>query len=200
MTFSVRNEAILLAAIFPMLLLSSCVSLGSKPPPSLLLLTASVKVADGAVNGGTQKTALVVLTPTAPRKLDSNRLPVQINTVSVAYVKDAVWSDKPAALMQQLLIETIAAKNGRFLLNEADAGGLAEESLSGDLVEFGIDATRNEAVVIFDAVRMVRGQPLQTRRFSARRTVAVIEAIPVSMAINEAANEVAGEIAVWLQR
>ncbi len=191
------------AAVFSVvgsaLLLAGCVNLGSKPPPSLLVLTASNKLADGAANEGAQKAALVVLTPTAPRKLDSNRLPVQIDSSSIAYLKDAVWSDKPAVLMQQLLSETIAAKNGRFILSEADADGLAEEFLSGSLIEFGVDASRSEAIVIFDAVKTLSGQPAKKQRFEARRAVNIIEAVPASAALNGAANEVAGDIADWMK-
>lgn len=193
------KTAAVFSVLVPALLLTGCVNLGSKPPPSLLVLTPSNKQTGGAASEGPQSAALVVLTPTAPRKLDSNRLPVQIDSSSIAYLKDAVWSDRPAVLMQQLLSETIAAKNGRFILSETDADGLAEEFLSGSLVEFGVDASRGEAVVIFDAVKMVRGQPAKKQRFEARRQITVIEAVPASAALNGAANEVAASIADWLR-
>jgi cholesterol transport system auxiliary component len=193
------KTATIFSIICPALLLGACVNFGSKPPPSLLVLTASAKVADGSANSGLQKSALVVLAPSAPRKLDTNRMPIQIDANRVAYLKNATWSDKPSQLMQSLLMETIAAKNGRLVLTEADAGGLAEEMLSGNLIEFGIDASRNEAIVIYDAVTMVRGQMLKKQRFEARRPISVIEPAPASAALNEAANEVAAEIADWIK-
>lgn len=193
------RATVILAALGPALLLAGCVNLGAKPPPSLLVLTPSNKPAAGALSEGPQSAALVVLTPAAPRKLDSNRLPVQIDSSSIAYLKDAVWSDRPAILMQQLISETIAAKNGRFILSESDADGLAEEYLSGSLIEFGVDASSGDAVVIFDAVHMLRGQPARKRRFEARRSVSIIEAVPASAGLNGAANEVAADIADWMK-
>ena len=188
-----------LLGLAPALLLGGCISFGAKAPPSLLLLTATATVADGAANTGQQKEALVILVPNVPRKLDTNRLPVQINAGSIAYLKDAVWSDKPARLMQRLLMETIAAKNNRLVLNEADTGGLAQEFLSGSLMEFGIDASRSEVVLVYDAVKLVRGEAVKTKRFEARRPVSLIEAGPASAALNVAANQIAGEIADWLK-
>ena len=181
------------------LLLAGCVSLGSKAPPSLLVLTSAATVDDGTANIGAQKDALIVLAPLVPRKLDTNRVPVQISSSSLAYLKDAVWADKPARLMQQLLMETIAAKNNRLVLNEADAGGQAQEFLSGNLIEFGVDARRNEAIIIYDAVKIVRGEAVKKQRFAVRKPVSLIEPVPVSAALNLAANEIAAEISIWIK-
>ncbi len=181
------------------LALSSCVSFGgAKAPPSLLILTPAAKLADGVVKSGLQKEALIVLVPVAPRKLDINRIPVQIDASSIAYVKAAYWADKPARLIQSLLSETIAAKTGRLILDETDAGGQAGSFLSGSLLEFGIDARSNEAVVIYDAVWQERGKAVAKRRFEARSPVGAIDADKAGVALNSAANDVAGEIADWL--
>jgi cholesterol transport system auxiliary component len=100
--------------------------------------------------------------------------------------------------MQMLLMEIVAAKNGKLVLNEVDAGGKAADFLGGTLLEFGLDASRNEAVVIYDAVRLQNGKPVEKRRFEARSSVIAIEAKPAGAALNEAANTVANDIAVWL--
>jgi cholesterol transport system auxiliary component len=179
--------------------LTSCVSFGAKPPPSLLVLTANQTVAAGTMKSGDPASALVVLIPDVPRKLDTNRVPVQINGSSIAYLKDAVWADKPARLMQSLLTEAIAAKNGRLVLGEVDAGGKAQQYLSGSLTEFGLDSARNEAVVIYDAVKLYRGKEVEKRRFEARRPVIAIEPSYAGNALNLAANDVAGQVADWMK-
>ncbi|HEV7233146.1 MAG TPA: ABC-type transport auxiliary lipoprotein family protein [Sphingorhabdus sp.] len=178
--------------------LGACVSFGGKAPPSLLTLTASNSVAKGTVKSGASADALIVLLPEAPRKLDNNRVPVQIDDSSLAYLKDAVWADKPARLMQLLLMETIAAKSGRLVLNETDAGGKATQYLSGSLLEFGIDASASEAVVVYDAVKMVRGLSVDKKRFEVRRPVSAVEPGPSGSALNEAANDVASQVSDWL--
>ena len=196
MMFSKLSSARLLA--LPVILsLGACVSFETKAPPSMLVLTADNSVTAGAARTASATDALVIQTPEVPRKLDTNRVPVQINASSIAYVKDAFWADKPARLMQQLLSETVSAKTGHLVLSEVDAGGKAARFISGSLLEFGVDASTNEAVVVFDAVKITRGNPTEKRRFVARRPVAAVEAAPVAAALNEAANDVALQIAEW---
>lgn len=177
--------------------LGACVSFGAKAPASMLVLTAEKVVTAGTARTASAADALVIQTPEVPRKLDTNRVPVQINASSIAYLKDAFWADKPARLMQLLVAETVSAKSGNLVLNEVDAGGKAVRYLSGSLLEFGIDAATNEAVVVYDAVKIVRGSATEKRRFEARRPVTAIEPAPAGSALNAAANDVAGQIADW---
>jgi cholesterol transport system auxiliary component len=180
------------------LVLGGCVSFGSKAPPSMLVLTATNAVTTGTARSANASDVLVILAPEVPRKLDTNRVPVQVDDSSIAYIKDAFWADKPARLMQSLLIETVASKSGQLVLNEVDAGGKAQHFVSGSLLEFGVDAMTNEAVVVYDAVKLVRGQPTEKRRFESRKRLAEIQPIAAGMALNEAANEVAAQIADWV--
>lgn len=178
--------------------LGACVSFGAKAPPSMLVLTSTSSVTSGTIRSAAANEALVVLMPQTPRKLDTNRLPVQIDDSSIAYLKDAVWADKPARLMQLLLMETIASKSGRLVLNEVDTGGKGQQFLSGSLLEFGVDAASTEAVVVYDAVKLVRGQVVEKRRFEAKKSITAMEAATVGAALNDAANDVAGQIADWI--
>lgn len=180
------------------LALGACVNLGGKTPPSLLVLTPAQTVAGGTLQRSAAKDALVILIPEVPRKLETNRVPVQIDSSSIAYLQDAVWADKPSRLMQMLLMEVVAAKNNRLVLNEVDAGGKAEHFLAGSLLEFGIDASRNEAVIIYDAVRLQNGKEVEKKRFEARSTVMEIKPGAAGAALNDAANVVAADIAAWL--
>ncbi len=178
--------------------LAACVSFGAKAPPSLLILTATNGVQGGAVQSGATSDALIILLPEVPQKINTNRVPVQIDDSSIAYLKDAVWADKPARMMQLLLMETVSAKTGRLVLNEADAGGKAQQFLTGSLIEFGVDASTMEALVVYDAVKLVRGQVVEKRRFEARAPITSIEAAPAGAALNRAANNVATEVAAWV--
>jgi cholesterol transport system auxiliary component len=180
------------------LLLSACVSLGSKAPISLLTLSSDAAVSPGASKIGMPKDALVILVPEVPRKLDTNRVPVQVNAGNIAYLKDSVWADKPAILFQQLIAETVSAKNGTLILSEVETSGKAEHFLSGQLLEFGIDSAAMEAIVIFDAVKISKGKPVEKRRFQVREAVAQIEPGDAGAALNSSANKIAAEIASWL--
>lgn len=182
----------------PAILLAGCVSFGSDAPPSMLVLEPATVVATGKVKTGDAKDAITVEVPGAPRKLGTNRVAVQIDNSNIAYLKDAVWADKPAILMQQILAETLSARTPRLVLNEADASGRAETTLSGQLLEFAVDATALEVVVTYDAVLIRRGQAVLQRRFEKRSAVAKVDARNVGPALNEAANDVAGQAAEWV--
>jgi cholesterol transport system auxiliary component len=177
--------------------LGACVSFGGKAPASMLVLTADNFVVAGTARTAIAADALVVQIPQVPRKLDTNRVPVQIDASSIAYLKDAFWADKPARLMQMLVTETVSAKSGNLVLNEVDAGGKAVRYISGSLLEFGIDAETSEAVVVYDVVKIIRGSATEKRRFEARRPVTAIASAPAGAALNAAANDVAGQIADW---
>ena len=195
--FSKISGARIVALPF-VLSLGACVSFGGKAPASMLVLTADNVMSAGTARTATAADALVIQTPEVPRKLDTNRVPVQIDASSIAYLKDAFWADKPARLMQLLLVETVSAKSGNLVLNEVDAGGKAVRILSGSLLEFGIDAATNEAVVVYDAVKIIRGNATEKRRFESRRPVAAVEAAPTGAALNAAANDVAAQVAAWI--
>jgi len=187
-----------IGVLAPIMLLSGCVSFGGDAPPTMLVLEPAAAVAAGNIKTGDAKDALIIDVPDAPRKLSTNRVAVQVDSSNVAYLKDAVWADKPAILVQQILAETLSARSDRLVLNEADASGRAETTLSGQLLEFGVDAAALEVVVTYDAVLIRRGKPLLQRRFEARKAVAKADARNVGPALNEAANALAGQVADWV--
>jgi cholesterol transport system auxiliary component len=86
-----------------------------------------------------------------------------------------------------------------LVLTEVEASGKAERMISGSLMEFGIDASRLEAVVVFDAVKQVRGKAIETKRFEARKPVGIVDAVSSGSALNQAANQIAVEIAAWAE-
>lgn len=184
----------------PLALLSAlpaCVSLGGKAPPQLLDIRADVTPQSGASWSGTVQTATVVTAPKLPRKLDTDRVPVQYDGTNIAYLTDAHWVEKPDRLMQRLLTETLAAGGGRLILDPFMAGGRQAETLNGELVEFGVDADRQEVVIIYDAV-WTRGASVQKRRFEAREPVGEVIPTNVAPAMGRAANRLAKDVAAWM--
>ena len=179
--------------------LGACVSFGgAEPPPSLLSLSPDQKMSAGAMQSGPQTGSLVVALPAAPQKLNTIRVPVQTRGTGIAYLKDAVWVDKPARLFQDLLSETIAVKNNRLVLTATEAGGKAQTYITGELVNFGLDGPSLTVTVTYDAVKMTKDRPVQKRRFEASETVFVAEPGPVGEGLNRAANTVAAEVAEWV--
>lgn len=179
--------------------LGACVSFGgAEPPPFLLSLTPDTQVDAGAVHSGPRGNALVIRTLTTPQKLNNLRVPVRTSDTGIAYLKDATWVDKPARLFEELLSETITARNNRLVLTQMQARGAADTYLSGELVNFGLDGPSLTVIVTYDAVKMRSDQPIEKRRFEARETVYAAQAGPVGEALNSAANKVALEVADWV--
>jgi len=180
--------------------LSACVSFGSEPPPFLLTLTADAAPAAGQARTTGEAQALTILIPTAPQKLRTQRIPVQQDDASIAYVKDAQWVEAPQRLFQRLLSETVAARTNRVILDEGQYLTAPGEQLAGQLLDFGVDEATNEAVVVYQAMLVgAGGKSVTQRRFEAREPIGgKIEAKRVGEALTTAANKVAGDVAGWL--
>jgi cholesterol transport system auxiliary component len=181
-----------------LLALSGCLGLGGKVPDTLITLTPSATAAAGATASGNAATAIVLSAFEAPQKLDVTRVPVQVSDTEIAYLKDAVWNEKPARLLARLIGETIRARSGRLVIDGDDPGALAEARVSGTLREFGYDARKGEVVLVLDVARAGAGTSVTTRRFEARVPGVEAKAGPVGVALNQAANQVAGEVAGWV--
>ena len=180
--------------------LSGCIGLGGKTPPFLLTLDADAAPTSGEARTAAEAATLTILIPTAPQKLRTTRIPVQQDDSSVTYVKDAQWVEAPQRLFQRLVSETVAARTARVVLDEGQYLTAPGEQLAGQLMEFGIDARSNEAVVVYQAMLVsAGGKTVTQRRFEVREPLAAkIEAKPAGEALARAANKVAVDVAAWL--
>lgn len=188
-----------LAMPLAMLMLAGCISFGGKVPPTLLNLTAQTAPMVNAARSGTAQSALTVTIPSVPQKLRTPRVPVETGGASVAYLKDAVWVEPPARLFQRLLSETLSATQNRLVLTETELISAPGELLSGDLINFGIDADRGEAVVTYQALRLTNdGATISQHRFEARESVGELTPGNAGAALNRAANRVAADVSTWM--
>ena len=194
-----RLRAPLLVAVAAVSL-SGCIGLGGKTPPFLLTLDADAAPPAGGARTAAEAATLTILIPTAPQKLRTTRIPVQQDEASVAYVKDAQWVEAPSRLFQRLLSETVSARTSRVILDEGQYLTAPGEQLAGQLMEFGVDARTNEAVVVYQAMLVsAGGKTVTQRRFEAREAIGgKVEAKPVGEALTRAANKVAVEVTGWI--
>ena len=187
-----------LLAVAPIALLAGCVSFGEDPPPSLLTLTPASSAPAGAGVSAAKGEAIALIPFEAPQRLNVVRVPVQVSDSEVAYLKDAVWVEKPARLLRRLIAETIRTRSGRVVIDGDDPGVAGNTRLRGTVREFGYDARSGSVVVRIDATRTGSGGAVETRRFEASVPGVPAEVAPVGRALNEGANDVAGQIADWL--
>ena len=181
------------------LVLAGCVNLGGgKAPPTLFTLTPATSLPAGETVSGSAETGLVVIEPEADRAIAVQRVAVTVDASNVAYMKNALWAERPSRLFQHLLAETLRAKGGRLVFEDGDGAASGRTRLAGRLLAFGYDAPSGAAVVRFDALREGPGGAIMSRRFEASVPVGKADPRRVAPAINKAANTVATQVADWV--
>lgn len=191
-----RKGASLAAVLLLSGVLGGC--LGGKPPKNLITLTPMATAPAGSLGSGKLADAVVVLDPSADRRIDVARVPVQEDDSRLTYLKDVAWVERPGRQFRHLLAETIRAKGNRLVLEEVDEQAGAKLRLGGRLSDMGYDARTQSVIVRFDAMREDATGNVQSRRFEA--TVPGVSPKPadVAPALNKAANQVAQEVADWI--
>ena len=202
MTTSSSQPAAMLRAgiLLSCLALSGCVSLGgAEPPESLLTLTPATSAPAGASVSAARGEAIALHEPTVPAELDVLRVPVRIDDASLAYLKDAVWVERPAQLFRRLLAETIRTQGERVVLAGGDPAARGSLQMRGNLSRFGYDATQSAVIVRFDATILNSDGVVRQQRFEAVESGVAADAASVGPALNDAANDVARQVADWLE-
>jgi cholesterol transport system auxiliary component len=138
--------------------------------------------------------------PSVPQALRARRIPVYTGPQTIQYLKAAEWVENPSDLFRQLLSETISGTTGRVVLDPAQYTHDPGIRLTGQLLMFGLDETRMEVVVAYEAVLARGNAAVTTNRFEARQPVAGVTPAIVAPALNEAANRVAAQVTAWIGR
>lgn len=182
-----------------MLLVTGCVSLGgNERPERLLTLTPTNMTSEGALVRVQRGEAFIVYEPTVPAELDVLRVPVRVNDSNIAYLKDAIWVERPAKLFGRLLAETIRAQGQRVVLSPGITAVGGGPRLHGNLLQFGYDAEQAAVVITYDATLVKKNGEIEQRRFES--TILDIEADVglVGPILNETANDIALKVALWI--
>jgi cholesterol transport system auxiliary component len=178
------------------LLLSGCFGGASVPDYLLTLTPAQTRAAATPVSAG-QGEALTVVEPSVPEALGTTRVPVYVSDTAIQYLQDAQWVEEPGPLFGRLVGEVIAARTGRVVLDSSQFTHDPGTRLTGQLLQFGLDPTTMEAVVVYDAA-IARQGGVTANRFEARVPVAAATPVAVAPALNDAANRVAEQVAAWV--
>jgi cholesterol transport system auxiliary component len=186
----------LAAAAAACLALAGCLG-GAKAPPQLLTLSAATPPPVAQPRTGTQGHLITVTSPAIPHAISNNRVAVYVGPTTVEYLKDGQWADKPSELFRQLLSETMAARSGWVVVDPSVYTQVQGVVLGGQLLQFGYDPARGEAVVLFEANLTRPQQAVTTNRFEAR-VPAPANGLAVAQALNQASNQVAAQVADWV--
>jgi cholesterol transport system auxiliary component len=193
-------RAVRIAAIPLLAMLAGACLGGGSTPSELLTLTPTNVLPAGATRSAGAGEAVAVNAPSVPRSLSANRIPVYVSPTTVQYLVNATWVEEPRELFRHLLSETIAARTGRLVLHPDNFSQGSGVTLSGQLLQLGLEPGAMEVVVVYEAALSRGGQSLQQQRFEARVPVAEQTAAVVVPALNQAANQVAEQVADWIGR
>jgi cholesterol transport system auxiliary component len=189
------TKRIKLLPVLALLALSACFG-GSAPREHVTLRAEQTRPAGVTRTAGEGQT-ITVVNPNVPDELNNVRIPVYRGPQTIQYLRDATWSDTPSVLFRQVLAETIAA-SGRVVLDPKQFTHDPGRRITGQLLMFGLDETRMEAVAVYDATIGLAGGGVTTRRFESRIPVSATEPAHVAQALNMAANRIAAEVSAWL--
>jgi len=171
---------------------------GGGGPSELLTLRAEQQRPVGTPRSAAPGEAITVVEPTVPVALQTTRVPVYVAPQTIQYLRGAFWSDDPSELFRTVLSETIGAVTNRVVLDPGQYTHEPGTRLTGQLILFGLDADRMEAVILFDAA-LARGRDaVVTNRFEARVPVAAATPAALAPALNQAANQAAEQVAAWV--
>jgi cholesterol transport system auxiliary component len=115
-------------------------------------------------------------------------------------VKDAVWADMPTKLFRDLLAETIRVRTGRPVLDARDYHLAPGLKLTGRVQQFGVDAGKRQALMVYDATLERGDKQVETRRFTAAAPIEAVTSAGVAPGLNTVANQVAQQVADWVGR
>jgi cholesterol transport system auxiliary component len=146
---------------------------------------------------------LLVLEPTAPAAIATDRILIKQDPLSVTYLPDARWSDEVPQMVQSILIQSLAASGGlgfvglqgagpvpdTVLLTRIDAFGVAQQSDGTFQVRVSCDLT-----VLRDRDQRVLG----TQRFAGAAPVGNDQADTIACAFQRLLDGLLPDAVAWV--
>jgi cholesterol transport system auxiliary component len=147
---------------------------------------------------------LLVREPTANAPYDTTRMAYSDKPVEVAYFARTEWADKPASMLQGLLVRTLERTHRFRAIAVSPYGGTSAYVLDTRLEELRQDFTTDPAMVrltVLVELRRAQSDPLPRKRetiareFEAREPLSARSAYAGAVAANAAAARVLTDIA-----
>ncbi|MCA0851004.1 ABC-type transport auxiliary lipoprotein family protein [Salipiger thiooxidans] len=119
--------------------LGGCSAVSSINAAATPLDTYDLSPAPGSSAGGGTGGTLLVAAPNAPAPIKSDRIMVKPGVAAVTYLPDARWSDEVPALVQSLLVRSIAATGRMGYVGPNEAGPVPDLALLSRIDVFQVE-------------------------------------------------------------
>jgi len=158
------------------LALPGCTTLGVLNDASSHLDTYELQPVAFTDQGRRSSRSLLVLMPTAPAAISTDRILIRQDPLSVAYLPDARWSDQVPQMLQSVLVRSLASAGQVGFIGAQRAGPVPDRVLLTRIDAFGVDQQPDgsflarvsfELTVLRDRDQRVLG----TRRFAHSQTI-----------------------------
>jgi ABC-type uncharacterized transport system auxiliary subunit len=146
---------------------------------------------------------LLVLEPTAPAAIATDRILIKQDPLSVTYLPDARWSDEVPQMVQSVLIQSLAASGGLAFVGMQGAGPVPDTVLLTRIDAFGVEQQSDgafqvrvscELTVLRDRDQRVLG----TRRFAGAVPVNNDQADTIARAFQHLLDGLLPEAVAWV--
>ncbi|WP_411890955.1 ABC-type transport auxiliary lipoprotein family protein [Yoonia sp. SDW83-1] len=156
------------------------------------------------LEGGQRGTrSLLVLVPTAPATIVTDRILIKPTPISVAYLPDVRWADEVPLLVQSLLIRSLSFSGQFGFVGPQAAGPVPDFVVLTRIDQFGVDALPDgsfKAVVQMN-ITVLRDRDqrvIGTRRFEGSALPSNDLAVPVVQAFQQILDALLPDAVRWI--
>jgi len=176
--------------------LAGCASIIPKTPDTIYDLSAPQSV--GPVSG--TRLQILVPEPSALKSLDTERIAARPTDIEVAYLPDAVWTDRLPRLLQRRLMETLQNTGRVKAVGVPGQGLLIDYQIVMDIRTFEIS---DDVAVASFTVKLMNdrnGRVRATRIFDVSAPVTGSANADYVDALDSAMDQAFSEISQWVLR
>lgn len=183
--------------------LPSCATIGALNDAATPRDTFALQPLD--LTGGGRRTpqTLLVVEPSAPAALATDRILIKPNALSVTYLPAARWADTLPLMMSSVLIQTLSGTGRIGFVGAQGEGPIPDVVLLTRIDRFGVDVGVDGTLTARIALHMtvLRDQDqriLATRRFSAQQSPVSDQPDVVVRSFQTALDSILPEISNWV--
>jgi cholesterol transport system auxiliary component len=192
-----RRRLIQVGTVLPLLAIAACQLPGKGPPPREFRVTPKSTFEDLPVVSW----SLVVDRPTIERAIDTNRI-ARTSGVEVEYYANASWVDRPAAMIEPLIIQSF--RNSRAIAVVADRRSEVRPDflLQTNIAAFQAEPTNSgppEARVVISAslIEMPRRKVVGTTEIGRSVAAQAGDLPSIALAFDDALGKVLKRLVEW---
>lgn len=185
------------------LALPGCTAIASLNNAATPLDTYALQPASGTAQRSRSSRSLLVLEPTAPAAIATDRLLIKPQPLSVTYLPGARWADTVPQMMQSVLIRSLADSGGLGFVGVQGAGPVPDTVLLTRIDAFEVNVLANgtyEVSVSLDltVLRDRDQRVLGTRRVAQSRPIGSDRADIISQGFQHLLDDVLPQTVAWV--